>query len=700
MIQTEQKNIDQTEFFYSDTKIVPVLDLVLTRIRLLAKRRIAWLRKLWREQNNGGENKLNLHTEVDSYLNDYDTPELEATWLAGDESVQQWNQELAETEQILEEDKKTRFTLLHQIFGLNKEESDLFQACLGLAIDPGLSRVYAYLQDHSGRGYVTEELVARLFGYGRCLLLSSESPLRIWRLIFEKEVGRGEPGLIECDNTIRNWLLGMNDLSEQLVGFTNLQVSREPLLNWPVEEAVGFIKNMVNSRTQQRVRLHILGAPGSGRRTLAACICERLSLPLLVIDTDQIGVQDWQYIFMHAQRHAYLERCALAWCGENLPNLRWPQVVPGFNVQFVIGEDRKVPPVPGVVDYAVEVPPLCIEERLALWKRLVPVSATWKHEALDALARRHQVNIGQIVLIAKKGVSSPEEAGKMLRESARHRLSNLAQLLECPFTWDDLVVGDWLRLNLDDFLFEAKERSVLWERSEVRRLFPQGRGLLALFTGSPGTGKTMAAQVIAASLGLDLFRIDLSSVVSKYVGETSKNLDRILSRAARMNAILLFDEADALFGKRTEIKDAHDRFANTDTNYLLQAIENYPGVAILASNKKGNIDSGFIRRLRYVLEFPKPDKDQRLKIWQRIVGELAGEECLQALTSEIDRLAESMELTGAQIKLSVLSALFTARREKATIAMSHLLHGLERELMKEGRGISRQVKDILLENVE
>ncbi|MCP4749509.1 MAG: ATP-binding protein, partial [Proteobacteria bacterium] len=271
---------------------------------------------------------------------------------------------------------------------------------------------------------------------------------------------------------------------------------------------------------------------------------------------------------------------------------------------------------------------------------------------------------------------------------------------ECPFMWDDLIVGDRLRRNLNDFLFEANERSALWERPEVRRLFPQGRGLLALFTGFPGTGKTMAAQVIAADLGLDLFRIDLSSVVSKYVGETSKNLDRILSRAGRMNAVLLFDEADALFGKRTEIKDAHDRFANTDTNYLLQAIENYPGVAILASNKKGNIDSGFIRRLRYVLEFPKPDKDQRLKIWQRIIGELAGEERLRALTSEIDRLAESMELTGAQIKLSVLSALFSARCKKTTIDMSHLLRGLERELIKEGSGISRQVKDILLENIQ
>jgi SpoVK/Ycf46/Vps4 family AAA+-type ATPase len=259
-------------------------------------------------------------------------------------------------------------------------------------------------------------------------------------------------------------------------------------------------------------------------------------------------------------------------------------------------------------------------------------------------------------------------------------------------------VPEWLRGNLQDFIFEAHQRGVLWERPEARRLFPQGRGLIVLFTGPPGTGKTMASQVVAANLGLDLFRIDISTVVSKYVGETSKNLDRILSRAARMNAVLLFDEADALFGKRTDIKDAHDRFANTDTNYLLQGIENYPGIALLASNKKTNIDSGFIRRLRYVLEFPKPDTQQRLEIWSRVVGELAGEERLCALTSELSRLAESVELTGAQIKLAVLSALFMAQHERVALAMAHLLRGLERELMKEGRGISRRVQYTLLEN--
>jgi len=252
--------------------------------------------------------------------------------------------------------------------------------------------------------------------------------------------------------------------------------------------------------------------------------------------------------------------------------------------------------------------------------------------------------------------------------------------------------------GLEDFVFEARERKMFWEQENARRLFPQGRGLIGLFSGPPGTGKTMAAQVIAANLGLDLFRIDLSSVVSKYVGETSQNLERILSRAEHMDIVLLFDEADALFGKRTEVKDAHDRFANTDTNYLLQTVENYRGIAILASNKKENIDNAFIRRLRYVLEFPKPDARQREQIWLKILDKLLTDENRPVLNGQIKTLAGNVELTGAQIKFSVLSALFTARRDNKLLEMKHMIRGIERELMKEGRALSNREREKLMEH--
>jgi SpoVK/Ycf46/Vps4 family AAA+-type ATPase len=303
-------------------------------------------------------------------------------------------------------------------------------------------------------------------------------------------------------------------------------------------------------------------------------------------------------------------------------------------------------------------------------------------------------------MAAEKGGQSLHQIKECLQSGARYRLGDLAQHVATPFRLDDLIVSNTVRDILDDFIFEAGERNSLWENETIRRLFPQGRGLMALLSGPSGTGKTMAAQVIANELGLALFRIDLAAVVSKYVGETSRNLERILSRAQNMDVVLLFDEADALLGKRTEIKDAHDRFANTDTNYLLQALESdYQGIALLSTNRKENIDEAFLRRIRYLIEFPKPDAQQRLILWQRLTTELAGPAAKHvrspAFVQNLQTIAQGIELTGAQIKYAVLAALFAARRKREPLHTGHLLHGIDRELMKEGRVLTQREKDRL-----
>jgi SpoVK/Ycf46/Vps4 family AAA+-type ATPase len=301
-----------------------------------------------------------------------------------------------------------------------------------------------------------------------------------------------------------------------------------------------------------------------------------------------------------------------------------------------------------------------------------------------------------MVSVARRSPASAREAAGFARELTRYRLGELAQVLECPFTWSDLVVPDRLREILEDFTFEARDRSAFWDRNGARRLFPRGTGLVALFCGPPGTGKTMAAQVIAADLELDLFRIDLASVVSKYIGETAKHLSRIFSRASRMNAILLFDEADALFTKRTEVKDSHDRYANADTSYLLQLLEEYTGVVVLASNKRQNIDPAFIRRVRYVFEFPRPETAERRRIWRQVVGELSGHDTMQRLESTIETLAAHVQLSGAQIKNAVLASIFIARRGGEPLAMHHLLRGMEREMSKEGRSLATNEREKLI----
>nr|WP_276603085.1 ATP-binding protein [Nannocystis pusilla] len=215
-----------------------------------------------------------------------------------------------------------------------------------------------------------------------------------------------------------------------------------------------------------------------------------------------------------------------------------------------------------------------------------------------------------------------------------------------------------------------------------------------MFTGPAGTGKTMAAQVLAAQLGQDLVRIDLATIVSKYIGETAKNLRKIFSVAAGMSAVLLFDEADALFARRTDVRDSHDRHANSDTNYLLQLLEDFAGVAVLASNKKANIDPAFIRRIRHVLEFPRPDAAARRQIWQQVLSELGAEVSPAAL----DTLG-GVDLSGAQIKNAVLAATFVARSEKRPLGVGQLVRGLERELDKDGRALERRDRERLVVHV-
>ncbi|MCP5104642.1 MAG: AAA family ATPase [bacterium] len=682
----------------------PSLERILQRIRIRAKRRIQWLRKLWNEEGESGGKLAVTHNEINTYLEDRDSPGAETAWFASDESISSLNRELAALEAVVEADKESRFARLIAMFGLEKAETDLLQTCLAVKLDPAMSRVYAYLHDHAGWGYPTAQLAARLFGHGRSIPLNPGSTPARWELVIEKETGPGEPNQLTCDNLIAQWLQGKDTLDESLVGIAAVCEPTTPLEAWPVKETAAFIKNRLKKENSCKLRIRIAGPPGSGRRTLAAIIASKIGLmvspdtglSLLSIDSDQVDDPNWNRVFLRAQRQAYLGNYALAWYGEKVMQRKWPRLEMFSNVQFVICEPGQAPlPLPGIIEHLVEMPVPTLQERKKLWKQFVPVSNVWPGEKLDELVTQHRTNIGDIISVSKGGVDQVEEAINLVCRKARHRLADFAQLMECPFTKKDLVITESLSNEIENVIFEAKEREAFWENREAKRLFPQGRGLLALFSGTPGTGKTMAAQVIAAGLGIDLFRCNLARIVSKYVGETSKNLDRILTRAAGMGIVLLFDEADALFGKRTEIKDAHDRFANTDTGYLLQAIENYQGVALLATNKKANIDPAFIRRIRYVLEFPKPDARQREEIWRRIVCGLAGTESMEPITCELKALASDLELTGAQIKFAVLSAVFVARREGEGLSMSHLLQGVDRELMKQGRALSSRERERL-----
>lgn len=667
-----------------------VLALIVERIRTCASIRAHWLRKVWADAGAATSPDLP-HTEIDGYLNNIDNIAQETHWRATDVSILPVIRRQKEIEDALAADQHSRFYQLLQIFHLEEAEVNLLQTCMALALDPNLSRVFAFLHDHKGRGYVSVEMVARLFGSGQTPVLPPMTTLLQWQLVHVVDMGRNEPGAWQCDPFIRDWLMGVSEWDERLKPIAATQPRIAPLPHWPVDETVLSIGKTFNAGDMP-VRIVVAGAEGSGRRTFSTAVCRRLGLGLFTVHADKVHDQQWSSVYLLAQRQAYLKQQAVLWTG--VQGKTWPFNTPSFRLQFMICEmDEHIPAVEDFVDYRIELPALPVAEAVALWKRYIPAAFHWSEPDLHQMALKQSATVGQIAQAARMGVATIKEASASLRAGARQRLGSLAHPLTGEFSWDDLILSENLRRHLEDFCFEATDRVSLWERPEARRLFPQGRGLLALFTGSPGTGKTMASQVIANSLQLDLFRIDLSMTISKYVGETSKNIERILSRARSMDVILLFDEADALFGRRTEIKDAHDRFANTDTNYLLQAIEEYPGIVILASNRKANIDGGFMRRLRYVLEFPRPDAQQRYRLWKHILKELVGEGIATALDREVRQLSDMLEITGAQIKMAILSAMFMARRDRKPLAMGHVLSGLERELAKEGRGLGRQVME-------
>ena len=260
-------------------------------------------------------------------------------------------------------------------------------------------------------------------------------------------------------------------------------------------------------------------------------------------------------------------------------------------------------------------------------------------------------------------------------------LERLATRIEPAVGWDDIVLPPRPMQLLRELVGQARRRGVVLDEWGMRQGGGRGEGVSALFAGPSGTGKTMAAEVIAYELGFDLYTVDLATVVDKYIGETEKNLERIFAEAERVNGVLFFDEADALFGKRSDVKDAHDRYANVETAYLLQRMETFDGVAILATNLRANLDDAFTRRLDAIIDFPAPDAEYRRRIW-----DLALRPGLpRAADLDLDVMAQRFNLTGGNIRNVALAAAYFAAEERRPVSMADLMRATHREFLKLGR---------------
>lgn len=326
-----------------------------------------------------------------------------------------------------------------------------------------------------------------------------------------------------------------------------------------------------------------------------------------------------------------------------------------------------------------ECPQSTAGERADLWRRSLGEKGAKLNGEVDTVARQFRLTPDQIA-VAASAVDPSEDAEAALwregRRAARQRLDGLTQRIDTRAAWDDLILPDAPKAMLKEIAAHVKHRATVYDRWGFAERTSRGLGLAALFAGPSGTGKTLAAEVLANELRLDLHQVDLSRIVSKYIGETEKNLRAVFDAAEGSGAILLFDEADALFGKRTEVRDSHDRYANLEVSYLLQLTENYEGLVILTSNLKQAIDPAFLRRLRFTVSFPFPDLVQRSEIWKRAFPAAA-----PLGKIDFDKLSE-WSISGGSIRNVALNAAFAAAEEDKPLEMDHLLRAARAEFAK------------------
>jgi hypothetical protein len=577
---------------------------------------------------------------------------------------------------------------LAALFRLDALETDIVCVLWASAFDSGLRAKLAANEAYPDQ--ITVRLVATLFSHPLRVHLRSESPLRLWRIVEEQALPDGRANLV-LDPAVLAWLEGEDEVDRALAGRIYDLPGAPALPQWPLGRAERRLREGL--RDGQRWRVQLFGDDALAARWFAAALGRRLGMT--VFDVPAGSVQGEPDAAVRLHRQAFLSGTIPFLAQEDAYLAQPPGVLP-YPVQIVHGPQPMAQPISGVHDLSLELPPPDAEARERLWRYLWPKCLAWRSDEFVDLVLCHEAGLSDIAAAAATAPENPKEAARALRERLRGDLGVLARRSEGQFDWDDLVLPEPVHRRLREIAFEARERARVWADPAAARLFPYGRGLVALFAGPPGTGKTIAAQVIAADLGLDLFAVDLSAVISKWVGETAQHIQQLLSSQTARRSVLFFDEADALFARRVEeVRDAQDRFVNMDTSHLMTALESYPGIVFLASNLKGSVDTAFLRRIRHVVDFPKPDLPAREQIWRKAVGALFTAEQAAALEVDLPRIARA-EATGSLIKNAALSALFAARHAQSPPTVKLLGEMLARELAKEGAGLSSRDLDTLL----
>jgi vesicle-fusing ATPase len=597
--------------------------------------------------------------------------------------------------------RRPALDVLAERFGLSDFERDVLVLCAGVELDAG----FAALCRDAGAGPTFSLALSALPG-AHWSALTPNGPLRYWKMI---EVGPGDVlvnARLRIDERILHFLAGVSYTDERLqfvttshrpsgaeLSATHAAVAQRMAALWAAAAADG----------EPSPAIQVVGEDDAGLTEIAACAFALRGLDMRIIRAHEIPpvAADRQLLTRVWQREAALAGCGLLVVLDETAQSEMQRVVAAFveraDVVLVLA-GREPLPLPGRALPRFDVKKPDRAEQTALWQRALATldpqadddaaGPNDGDETIDAAIERlvNQFNLGAAgianagAMIGRSGRATHRmvaaDLWEICRSQARARLDDLAQRAEASAGWDDLVLPEFQKQILRDIVVNVRQRARVHDQWGFAARSSRGLGISALFSGASGTGKTLAAEIMANELRLDLYRIDLSQVVSKYIGETEKNLRRVFDAAETAGAVLLFDEADALFGKRSEVKDSHDRYANIEVSYLLQRMEAYRGLAILTTNMKQALDPAFMRRIRFVVQFPFPDFAERAEIWKRVFPQATPTAAL-----DVARLAR-LNVSGGNIRNIALGAAFVAADENKPVTMAHLLRAARAEYAK------------------
>ncbi|MEH2268861.1 MAG: ATP-binding protein [Nostoc sp.] len=580
-----------------------------------------------------------------------------------------------------------------KMFSLSSFERDLLLLCAGMELNGYFAKLCAIIHGDSQRSYPSLGLALAALPDVHWDAIAPNAPLRHWRLI---QIGDGHAltlSPLRIDERILHYLTGIQYLDERLAGIIEPlpEVSDLVPSHQDLAERVAAVWSQAYKVNSLPI-VQLCSKETASKRAIAATICQLQGLSLWVMAAQVIPLapSELDNLIRLWTRETILSKSALLIdCNELDTNdtarlnaiAHFIERTKGFLIvtsRERIGLSQRL-----VVNFDVHQP--TSKEQGAVWQDALGTSASQMNGQVKTLVEQFNLSAATIRAACAEAAGqlaqTPEsDINDILwdacRVQARPRLDELAQRIEPSGDWEDLVLPEAQKQVLREIAAHVRQRSTVYNNWGFGAKSARGLGISALFAGASGTGKTLGAEVLAHKLRLDLYRIDLSSVVSKYIGETEKNLRRVFDAAEQGGVILLFDEADALFGKRSEVKDARDRYANIEVSYLLQRMESYPGLAVLTTNLKSAIDTAFLRRIRFVVQFPFPDTTQRAEIWRRVFP-------AETPTADLDALQLArLNVAGGNIRNIALNAAFLAADAGEAVQMKHILRAAQTEYSK------------------